>query len=211
MAVQAGCPRAVGLPSGLRGPRSTGASLPLLGLCLQGSHWQVTRCCFGCSSASASALCRRFLPKKKRVSQAPLGIQGQLQACSPRCLPTARHAGGSPAPLCSRGVTRKQLPQGGIPWGTPCAWAISSCPTWDQHFTLCWDWQLTGPGLVQHSTAWHSMAWNSTRFSMAQHSLGTPHCPDAAGCHSWRPALGLHPWPPRSPRPVWQDARDTKS
>lgn len=52
-----------GVPSWLRGPRSTGAAPPVLGPCLQGSRWQVTPCWFGCSSASA--LCRRFLQKMK--------------------------------------------------------------------------------------------------------------------------------------------------
>lgn len=55
----------LGVPSQLRGPRSTGASPSALGLCCQGSRWQATPCCFGCSSASASALCGRSLQNKR--------------------------------------------------------------------------------------------------------------------------------------------------
>lgn len=54
-----------GVPGRLRGPRSTGASPAAPGPRSPGSRWQATPCCFGCSSASASALCGRSLQNKR--------------------------------------------------------------------------------------------------------------------------------------------------
>lgn len=97
-----------GVPGRLRGPRSTGASPAAPGPRSPGSRWQATPCCFGCSSASASALCGRSLQNKRCRGlgggsvchpRATPGKKGQLRARGPRRPPAGPRLGTSVALL----------------------------------------------------------------------------------------------------------------